>query len=37
MSHWYECISFDGERKDIATNLDGGPCGTPQALPAGPH
>jgi hypothetical protein len=37
MSHWYECISFDGERQDIATNLDGGPCGTPQALPAGPH
>lgn len=37
MSHWYQCISFEGERQDIATNLDGGPCGTPQALPAGPH
>lgn len=37
MSHWYECISFDGERQDIARNLDGGPCGTAQDLPAGPH
>jgi len=37
MSHWYECISFDGDKQDIATNLDGGPCGTTQALPAGPH
>lgn len=37
MSHWYECISFDGEPQDIAANRDGGPCGTPQALPSGPH
>jgi len=37
MSHWYECISFDGERQEIAVNMEGGPCGTTQDLPAGPH
>jgi phytanoyl-CoA hydroxylase len=37
MSHWYEAVSFDGERQDIAVNMDGGPCGTTQELPAGPH
>lgn len=37
MSHYYEAISFDGERQDIAVNMDGGPCGTVQDLPTGPH
>ncbi|MGV3490160.1 MAG: phytanoyl-CoA dioxygenase family protein [Devosia sp.] len=37
MSHWYEAISFDGEKQDIAINMEGGPCGTTQDLPAGPH
>jgi len=37
MSHYYEALSFDGEKQDIATNLDGGPCGTTQDLPTGPH
>jgi ectoine hydroxylase-related dioxygenase (phytanoyl-CoA dioxygenase family) len=37
ISHWYEAMSFDGAAQDIAINMDGGPCGTVQALPAGPH
>ena len=37
MSHWYEAMSFDGDRQDIAINMDGGPCGTTQELPSGPH
>lgn len=37
MSHYYEALSFDGEKQDIAVNLDGGPCGTTQELPVGPH
>ncbi len=37
MSHWYEAISFAGERQHIEVNMDGGPCGTVQDLPAGPH
>jgi phytanoyl-CoA hydroxylase len=37
MSHYYEAISFDGDRQDIAVNMDGGPCGTQHDLPAGPH
>nr|WP_295889740.1 phytanoyl-CoA dioxygenase family protein [uncultured Devosia sp.] len=37
MSHFYEALSFDGARRDIAVNMDGGPCGTMQAMPAGPH
>lgn len=37
ISHWYEALSFDGDRQDIAVNMDGGPCGTTQELPAGPH
>ena len=37
LSHWYEALSFDGVRQEIAVNLDGGPCGTVQDLPAGPH
>lgn len=37
MSHYYEALSFDGEKQDIATNMDGGPCGTTQDLPTGPH
>jgi phytanoyl-CoA hydroxylase len=37
MSHYYEAISFDGDKQDIAVNMDGGPCGTQQDLPAGPH
>ena len=37
MSHYYEALSFDGEKQDIAVNLDGGPCGTTQDLPTGPH
>jgi len=37
MSHYYEALSFDGERQEIAVNMDGGPCGTTQDLPAGPH
>ena len=37
MSHYYEALSFDGAKQDIATNMDGGPCGTTQELPTGPH
>ena len=37
ISHWYEALSFDGEAQDIAVNMDGGPCGTVQGLPVGPH
>ncbi|KRA97272.1 hypothetical protein ASD83_08985 [Devosia sp. Root685] len=37
ISHWYEALSFTGDKQDIAINLDGGPCGTTQPLPAGPH
>lgn len=37
ISHYYEALSFDGVKQDIAVNLDGGPCGTTQELPAGPH
>jgi hypothetical protein len=37
MSHYYEALSFDGEKQDIAVNMDGGPCGTTQDLPTGPH
>jgi hypothetical protein len=37
ISHWYEAISFAGDRMDIAINMDGGPCGTAQPIPAGPH
>lgn len=37
MSHYYEALSFDGIKQNIAVNLDGGPCGTTQDLPAGPH
>ena len=37
LSHWYEAISFDGAKQEIAVNMDGGPCGTTQELPAGPH
>lgn len=37
ISHWYDAISFDGDPQDIAVNLDGGPCGTTQEMPAGPH
>ncbi len=36
MSHWYKAISFDGVRREITANQDGGPCGTPQAI-AAPH
>lgn len=37
ISHWYEALSFDGEQQAIAINMDGGPCGTTQGLPVGPH
>lgn len=37
ISHYYEALSFDGEKQEIAVNMDGGPCGTTQDLPAGPH
>ena len=37
MSHFYEALSFDGERQDIAVNMDGGPCGTLQPAAMGPH
>ena len=37
MSHYYEALSFDGEKQDIAVNMDGGPCGATQDLPTGPH
>jgi hypothetical protein len=36
LSHWYEALSFDGQKQDIAISMDGGPCGTAGA-PAGPH
>ena len=37
ISHWYEAMSFDGAARAIAVNMDGGPCGTVQPLPTGPH
>src|SRR5215217_4227308 len=37
ISHWYDALSFDGDRQDIAINMDGGPCGTVQGAPMGPH
>ncbi|MBU1305706.1 MAG: phytanoyl-CoA dioxygenase family protein [Alphaproteobacteria bacterium] len=37
MSHYYEAMSFSGVRQEIGVNNDGGPCGTVQAMPAGPH
>jgi ectoine hydroxylase-related dioxygenase (phytanoyl-CoA dioxygenase family) len=37
LSHWYEALSFDGAKQKIAANMDGGPCGTTQDIPAGPH
>jgi hypothetical protein len=37
MSHWYDAMSFDGAKREIASNLDGGPCGTTQFIPIGPH
>jgi phytanoyl-CoA hydroxylase len=37
LSHWYEAVSFDGVKQEIAVNMDGGPCGTTQEMPAGPH
>lgn len=37
MSHWYEAISFDGEKQDIGVNMEGGPCGTTQDLSTAPH
>jgi phytanoyl-CoA hydroxylase len=37
MSKWYTAYSFDGVKQSIASNEDGGPCGTPQDLPKAPH
>lgn len=37
MSHYYEAMSFSGARRNIAVNMDGGPCGTVGDQPAGPH
>jgi ectoine hydroxylase-related dioxygenase (phytanoyl-CoA dioxygenase family) len=37
MSHYYEAISFDGAKQEIAVNMDGGPCGTTHDIPTGPH
>jgi hypothetical protein len=37
MSHWYEAMSFDGEKRQIAVNMAGGPCGTTEDAPRGPH
>lgn len=37
LSHFYEAMSFDGVEQDIAANLEGGPCGTTQDMPVGPH
>jgi hypothetical protein len=37
MSNYYEAYDFNGRRKDIETNTDGGPCGTPHSLPTAPH
>jgi len=37
ISHWYDAISFAGERQEIATNQDGGPCGTLADAPSAPH
>ena len=36
ISHWYEALSFEGNKQDIAINMDGGPCGTNQPA-MGPH
>jgi hypothetical protein len=37
MSRYYEAYSFSGERQQVEPNNDGGPCGTPQELPAVLH
>jgi ectoine hydroxylase-related dioxygenase (phytanoyl-CoA dioxygenase family) len=37
MSHYYEAISFEGAKQEIAVNMDGGPCGTTHDIPTGPH
>lgn len=37
ISDYYEVFDFDGCPLDVETNKDGGPCGTPQDLPTGPH
>ncbi|SEQ05687.1 Ectoine hydroxylase-related dioxygenase, phytanoyl-CoA dioxygenase (PhyH) family [Devosia sp. YR412] len=37
ISHWYEAMSFDGAAREIAVNMDGGPCGTLQEAAMGPH
>ena len=37
ISHWYDAISFAGEPQHIATNEDGGPCGTLADAPSAPH
>ena len=37
MSHHYEAISFEGTQQEIAVTMAGGPCGTTQDIPIGPH
>ena len=37
MSHYYQVLSFDGARQEVAVNMDGGPCGTSQDLPTSQH
>ncbi len=37
MSHYYEALSFYGDKPTIAANMDGGPCGTPPDLPITAH
>ena len=37
MSHYYEALSFDGAKHEIAVNMEGGPCGATQDVLTGQH
>jgi phytanoyl-CoA hydroxylase len=37
MSHYYDAYDFSGRPRNIDTNMDGGPCGTPNEIAVGPH
>ena len=37
MSHYYEALSFDGAKHEIAVNMEGGPCGAMQDVLTGQH
>ena len=37
VSHWYECIDFEGNPLEFGDPTGGGPCGAPVDVPKGPH